>query len=182
MMTSKLGPAVVIGVGNVLRGDDGVGVLAVEALRAVAQRDPSVLPEATRIVDGGTLGLELIGEVEGARSLLLVDAVDFGRAPGAVCVLRGEAILSIGEHGSGADGVAELVSVARLLGRLPGHVALVGVQAAAIGQGIGLSEPVAAALPHAVAMACEELRKLDLPVMTAVSRRDGQDHAEGAAA
>jgi hydrogenase maturation protease len=153
-------PAVVIGVGNVLLRDDGAGVRAVEALRALAARDPSALPAETRLLDGGTLGLGLLPDVRGARSLLLLDAVDLDLPAGSVRVLRGDGIEAAGSRwgGSAEPGVGELLAVARLMGWLPDQVALVGIQVDEVGFGIGLSEPVEAALPLAVEAARRELR------------------------
>ncbi len=169
MIPDAEGPAVVIGVGNVLLGDDGVGVRAVEALRAIAERDPGALPEATRLVDGGTLGVDLLADVEGARSLLLIDAVDLDQPAGTVTVLRGAEIQAAGAAWGRCipGGVGELLAVARLMGWLPQSVALVGVQVGKTELGAGLSEPVAAALPRAVAAVLDHLSQLGGLVATA---------------
>lgn len=161
-MTAE-GPAVVIGVGNILLGDDGVGVRAVEALRSEVEREPSTLPAATRLVDGGTLGVDLLDELEGARSLLLIDAVDLGQPAGTVSVLRGDAILdAAGTGGSrGPGGVPELLVAAGLTGWLPRQVALVGVQVDDTDPGTDLSRRVEAALPRAVEAARDVLREQD---------------------
>lgn len=184
MMAAMDGPAVVIGVGNVLLHDDGVGVRVVEALRSELERDPGALPEATRLVDGGTLGVDLLPNVEGARSLLLLDAVDLDQPAGTVSVLRGDDILTAaGTWGECIPGgVGELLSVARLMGWLPASVALVGVQVDDTSYGEGLSEPVAAALPRAVERARHELRELDELAEMARPRSDGTVAAEGATA
>lgn len=162
-MTGPEVPAVVIGVGNVLLGDDGVGVRAVEALRAAAAEDPTVLPADTRLVDGGTLGLDLLWTVSGARSLLLLDAVDLRQQPGTVSVLRGDAIAEAGGRWgtSAPGGVGELLAVARLAGWLPDDVALIGIQVGETGVGIGLSPGVRAALPIAVDAVLRELRETE---------------------
>jgi hydrogenase maturation protease len=177
-------PAVVIGVGNVLLRDDGVGVRVVEALRSVAALDPSALPEATRLVDGGTLGVDLLPAVGGARSLLLLDAVDLDQPAGTVSVLRGDDILAAGGAWGGRvpGGVGELISVARLMGWLPGPVALVGIQVDDTSYGEGLSDPVAAALPCAVERARLELRELDELARAAKARSGGTLAPEGATA
>ncbi len=183
-MAARGGPAVVLGVGNVLLRDDGVGVRVVEGLRSLVADDPSALPEGTRLVDGGTLGLDLLRTVDGARCLLLLDAVDLGRPAGTVSVLRGDAILAAGGAWgrSVQGGVAEVLSVAGLMGWLPDMVAMVGIQAHDTDFGIGLSEQVAAALPHAIATARDELRGLlelaDAPAL----RTAGTGEAEGATA
>ena len=145
-------PVVVIGVGNVLLGDDGVGVRVVEALGRSAEHDPRALPPGTRLLDGGTLGLDLLPDVEDAGALVLVDAVDLGHAPGTVTLVRGERLTTAGGFRalSRQGGVGELLATARLLAILPPEVVLVGVQAGSISVGPGLSRGVVAALPAAV--------------------------------
>ena len=181
MIAAMDGPAVVIGVGNVLLHDDGVGVRVVEALRSAAEHDPTALPALTRLVDGGTLGLDLLPAFEGARSLLVLDAVDFDLPAGTVSVLRGDDILSAGGAWGGCipGGVGELLSVARLMGWLPEPVALVGIQVDDTTYGEGLSACVAAALPRAVETARDELRDLDELAATARPRLAGTVEAEG---
>jgi hydrogenase maturation protease len=178
------GQAVVIGMGNLLLHDDGVGVRMVEELRSVVAHDPTALPEATRLVDGGTLGLDLLPTFEGARSLLLLDAVDLDQPAGTVSVLRGDDILAAGGTWGGCipGGVGELLSVARLMGWLPEPVALVGIQVSDTTYGEGLSDLVAAALPRAVEAARDELRELDQLAETALPRIAGTVAAEGATA
>lgn len=174
-------PAIVLGVGNVLRRDDGVGVRVLEQLRSLAARDALALPRGTRLVDGGTLGLDLLGVVDAADSLLLVDAVDLGLAAGTVRVLRGDEILAAAARGRGGvgEGVGELLSLARLQGSAPSAVALVGVQVGDTGFGEGLTPAVASAVPAAVAAACGALR--ESPGLTP-SAGCGRDTAEGATA
>lgn len=183
-MATLGGPAVVLGVGNVLLRDDGVGVRVVEELRALVQHDEYALPEGTRLVDGGTLGLDLLRVVEGARCLLLLDAVDLGQAAGTVSVLRGDAILAAGTAWgrSVPGGVGELLSVARLMGWLPDPVAMVGIQVHQTDFGVGLTEQVEAALPHAIATARDELRELHELASAARPRPAGTSEAEGATA
>jgi hydrogenase maturation protease len=165
-MTGPDGAIVAIGLGNVLLRDDGVGVRVIEALGAVGAGDPGALPAGTRTLDGGTLGLDLLSALEGARAVLFVDAVDLGDAPGTVRVLHDDELTAAGgpRAGSGASrttGLGELLAVACLLGRLPPAVALVGVQPGDIDLGLTLSAPVLAALPVAVEAARRELRALD---------------------
>jgi hydrogenase maturation protease len=157
------GPAVVLGVGNILLRDDGVGVRVVEGLQAMSAIEPWTLPADTRLLDGGTLGLDLLRTVHGARSLLLLDAVDLGQPAGTVSVLRGDALVAAGSRGGSdrAGAVGELLAVARLMGWLPDPVSLVGIQVSDTTFGVGLSPQVAAAVSHAVDAACLELRALD---------------------
>jgi hydrogenase maturation protease len=143
------GSVVVLGIGNVLLGDDAVGVHVIRALEAIR----SDLPKRAVLVDGGTAGLSLLPVIEEANELILVDAVDDGSLPGHVQVLTGRALyadparLSVHEVGT-----ADLISAARLTGVLPSNAALVGVQPGPIAPGLELSPAVAAAVPKAVAL------------------------------
>jgi hydrogenase maturation protease len=165
-MSGELAPMVVIGVGNTFLRDDGVGVRVVECLERLATFDPMSLPAHTRLVDGGTLDMDLLRVANGARALLLVDGVDLDLAPGSIEVLRGDAITAAGGQpsGSASGGVGELLAIANLMGWLNEPVALVGIQVADVGFGGGLSPHVEAALPLAVEAARHELFALDQEV------------------
>ncbi len=162
-MTAPALPLVAIGVGNVLLGDDAVGVRVIEGLRAIAAHDPQALPPDTRLVDGGTLGLELLGTVGMARGVVLVDAVRLGGAAGTVSVLHGDAIVSAGGHRDGrpASAVGELIAVAKLMAWLPEPVAMVGIEVADIEFGVQLSPVAEGALPAAMDAVRAELRRMD---------------------
>lgn len=170
------GPAldlVVIGLGNVLRGDDAIGVRVVEGLRALAAGDPRALPASTRLVDGGTLGLDLLRSIRDARAVVLVDAVRLGDPVGTVSVLSGEDIDGPERPDDTHPGaVAELVAVARMLGWLPADLALVGIEVADTGVGVGMSSAVAGALPVAMDAVRIELHRMD-PVPASGTHGDG---------
>ncbi len=162
-MTAPALPLVAIGVGNVLLGDDAIGVRVIEGLRAMAEHDPLALPPDTRLVDGGTLGLDLLRFVPEARGVVLVDAVRLGAPEGTVSVLYGDAIVSAGGHqdGQAASAIGELVAVARLMAWLPEPVAMVGIEVAEIEVGVRLSPVVDHALPAAMDAVRAELRRMD---------------------
>jgi hydrogenase maturation protease len=137
----------VLGLGNILLGDDGVGVRVVQALEAGNAR----LPPRTRIVDGGTLGLELLPMLAETDSLVIVDAVELGAAHGSIGIYRGNATRSVPPPASSAHelGVSTLLETARFAGQLPQQVCIVGVQPGSIAAGTELSPAVAAAVPGA---------------------------------
>ena len=156
---SGLASPLVIGIGNMLLRDEGVGVRVVaELARGFAGGGPAV-PPGTRFVDGGTLGLDLLPMIQDASILVLVDAVDLRRPPGSVAVLRGDAIegMLVGHVSPHQVGVADLVAAARLLGALPEAISLVGIQPAAIEIGLELTAEVEQAVPVAMARVCDEL-------------------------
>ena len=134
---------VVLGVGNLLLGDDGVGVHVADRLA-----EGGLGPEV-RIMDGGTLGLDLLPELDGVRRLVIVDAVDHRMPAGTVGTWRGEDVVRIFSRPLSVHqvGVDALLGTMRLVGTLPPEVVVVGVQPADLEPGIGLSEPVAAAVP-----------------------------------
>jgi hydrogenase maturation protease len=149
------GDTLVLGLGNILLQDDAIGV---HVVRQLASGSPAEVP-GVRIVDGGTLGLDLLPLVDDARALLLIDAVELGAPPGTVTILRGQEMHarlggSISAH---QVGLGDLVATARLMGALPEQTSLVAVQPASVDVGLELSPAVAAALPHAVRLALQEI-------------------------
>ncbi len=159
----------VAGVGNVLRGDDGFGV-------AVARRLASVDPVAgTTVVETGIAGIALLPELQrGWDGLVVVDAMDRGRAPGTVMVVEPTVVdvdaLSWGER---SDVLADVhlatpervLVLARALGVLPAWVRMVGCQPVdAEALGMDLSPEVAAAVDVAVIEVERHLEQLLAPV------------------
>ena len=132
----------ILGVGNVLMGDDGVG----PRLAAALQRNASLLPVGTRVIDGGTLGLSLLAVLDGAGKVLVLDALDTGSPPGTVTLLTGPACEgALGRPLSAHQlAVADLLAAARLTG-FDGGVAVLGIQPGDVTPGIGLSPPVTVA-------------------------------------
>lgn len=142
-MTSASHSVVVLGIGNILVQDEGLGV---HAVRALMERD---LPAGVEVIDGGTLGIELLPIVEDAQSLILIDAARFAGSPGEIRALRGDELTgSYGGHVSPHQaGAADLIAVARLTGTLPERCTLFGIQPVTTGFGLELSPTVSTALP-----------------------------------
>ena len=151
----------VAGVGNLLRGDDGFGVVVAERL------ETSGVPDGVRVLDFGIGGIHLVQELlAGVDALVVVDAVDFGRPPGTVLVIRPEvADVTALPLAQRRDELADMhyatperaFMLARGLGVLPASTWVVGCQPAdAERLGEGLSPEVAAA----VDLASAEVRRL----------------------
>ena len=151
-MSHPDGDVLVLGVGNILLQDEGVGIRIADEVAALD------LPPGIRAVDGGTLGLDLLPLIEDAAALVMVDAVDLRAEPGTVDVLRGDELRSaLGGHVSPHQvGVGDLIEVARLAGTLPDRVALVAIQPGTIAVGLELTPAVEAAVPRAVELAVAE--------------------------
>jgi len=138
----------VLGVGNPIMGDDGVGL---ELLARVAAARPDARVEH---VDGGTGGMELVPTVREARRLLVLDAVA-GPVAGEVVRLAGDQIprMLAAKLSPHQVGLLDVFAAARLLGDEPDEVAVVGVVPVSVDLRLGLSPEVEAALPAATAAA-----------------------------
>jgi hydrogenase maturation protease len=146
----------VLGIGNMLWADEGFGVRAVEALNA-AYAFPS---PAVQLLDGGTLGLNLLEFVEASRRVLVFDAVDFGLPPGALKVLRDGEVPRWGARKMSPhqNGFNDVLALAQLHGRTPDAIVAIGVQPVTLDDfGGSLTEPVRARLDEAVERAARQL-------------------------
>lgn len=160
----------VIGIGNVLTGDDAVGPHVVRVVEARYE-----LPQTVQVIDAGTPGYDLTAFLVGLDAALIVDAVKAKGAPGelrvydkAELVSRGP-VLALSPH---EPGVREALLNADFMGVTPPVVRLVGVIPAGAGTGIGLSPAVRAAIPAAVARVADELVALGVPVKERVPPRE----------
>ena len=152
------GPRVlVLGVGNPIMSDDGVGQ---RLLQALAARAPAL--DGIEFLDAGTLGLVLLPRLERCAALLALDAAQLGGAPGELRVYEGaqlDEFLKTARTSVHELGLRDLLDAARLTGSLPARRALVGVQPARLGWGTELSPAVEAALPAATAAARQLLEQ-----------------------
>ncbi len=152
------GGTLLLALGNPLRGDDGVGPAVLEALAQAGD-----LPEDVSLLDGGTAGLETVLLLQGYRRVIIVDAAEMGRAPGAWARLTpGEGLLRAAASGMGGTlhraGLAEALALGEALGVLPSEIVIYGVQPLATGESPGLSGPVQRAIPSVCAAILDELR------------------------
>jgi hydrogenase maturation protease len=187
-MTSSGESLVIVGIGNVLLRDDGVGVEVVREIERRASRGDLELPAGTTLIDGGTLGLNLLPLLAGARAIVLVDAADRGREPGAVEVVRGEALVAPaarvgGQVAVGRGGLGELLAAARLAGAHPAAIVLVGIQPAEIAVGLELTAGVRRAVPAAIEIILDEVRRMaaSTPATRSAPAHRRRDPAECAA-
>lgn len=147
----------VLGLGNVLLSDDGVGIHAVRALDEEKRRGR--IGHRIALRDGGTIGLALLAEIEEFGSLVVIDAMEMGAAPGTVHTFQGADMdrqLSGKKHTAHEVALADLIMAAQLAGVAPARRALVAIQPQSTAWGLAPGTAVAAAIPKACA-AVEEL-------------------------
>lgn len=142
----------VLGIGNTLLADEGVGIVAMRELEARfgAREDIEFL-------DGGTLSFTLAVPIGECSALLVIDAAELGAVPGTVRSFEGEEMdRFLGENRKSSVhevGLLDLMSVSRLTGHWPSRRALVCIQPALVDWGEALTPAVAAALPEICAIA-----------------------------
>ena len=148
-----------MGLGNLLREDEGAGLHVIEYLH---QNPPFSAP--VDLLDGGTGGLHLTAELEDRPAVVVVDATRMGQPPGTVqCYLQEEMDRFVSRR-SGWNvhdvGLPDLFGAAQLLpGGLPPRRALIGMEPASFDWRSQPSEPVAAAVPRAAKAVTEQLRQ-----------------------
>lgn len=143
----------VLGLGNTIMADDGVGPRVVELLR-----QQGGLPDGVELLDGGTLGLDLLPRLEGVRRLIIVDAVETGQPSGSLVRLSGDEVplaleTKLSPH---QMGLKDLLAVARLMDIVPAEVILIGVQPAIIEMDTALSPAVESRLQELASMVRHE--------------------------
>jgi hydrogenase maturation protease len=151
-------PLLVLGLGNVLCGDDGLGAIGVHLLKTWYQA-----PKGAELVDGGTLGLSLLPLLQDAERVVIIDAIrSAGAKPGTPVHLRGDDVAqAVRERLSPHQiGVADLLDGARLLGCCPRKMTLLGLVPENLTLGVGLSPAVERAMPRLVERIVGEARAL----------------------
>jgi hydrogenase maturation protease len=154
----------VLGLGNLMRTDDAVGMLAIQQLRA----DPR-FPRSVPLIDGGTLGLDLIYPLEGITHLLALDAIDAGAQPGRLLRYSGEEIsdlpISKSVH---LLGFSDLIGSMRLIESAPAEIVVLGVQPQSTDWGTELTSSVDTALVMLVECAIGQVTRWEQDIAAGI--------------
>jgi len=145
---------VILGIGNTILSDEGVGVHAAEALRAAYE-----LPDNIEVIDGGTAGMELLDPLAGVDLLLVLDAIKARREPGTVVCLTGKEVpvffrSKLSPH---QVSICDVLASLEFAGDPPKDLVLIGVEPASLELGTELTPAIAAKVPEMVATAVEQL-------------------------
>jgi hydrogenase maturation protease len=152
----------VLGVGNLVMSDDGVGVMVAQRLQQKYR-----FPDNVAVMDGGTLGLDLLPMLENISHLILIDAVETGKKAGTCIRLFGQELpialeTKLSPH---QMGLKDLLAVSELMGHSPGEMVLIGVQPGSIEMEVGLTPVVEAQLDTLVANVLIELENWGVVVI-----------------
>jgi hydrogenase maturation protease len=147
-------PIVVLGLGNMLMADDGIGLAALARLQ-----DEWFVPPDVDLVDGGTWGMNLLPIIESTDRLLVLDAIDHGREPGTLLRLQDDEVprflaTKLSPH---QIDLREVLALAQLRGMIPRELVAVGLQPGIVEMSTELSPPVQARLGEMVEEAARTL-------------------------
>jgi hydrogenase maturation protease len=153
--------ALVLGIGNLLISDEGVGCITVDNLNARYQMPPEV-----ECLDGGTAGFELLPLIDSKDHLILIDALRNDMAPGTVVMIEDEDVprsflSSISPH---QLGISDVLAAAALTDILPKKMILLGVEPKQLEVGIGLSPEVENGMEKIIDTVVEQLRNFGYEV------------------
>lgn len=150
-------PVLVLGIGNILLTDEGIGVRVIDRLQEIA------LPDNVEILDGGTAGVDLLDILADRQKVIIIDAVDAGCTPGTV-VCFGIDQLMPKDHPEVSLhelGIAETVFMTKQLGCAPKEVTVYGIQPENINCGLELSQTLQNAVEYVVELILTELNNPD---------------------
>lgn len=153
--------ALVLGVGNVLLLDEGIGIRAIEELQRRYD-----FPDEVHLLDGGTSGIELLRFFDGVDHLIIIDAISAGKPPGAVMRVEGDDVPATFETRITPHqlGLSDLLATAKLTDVMPGRLVLFGVEPKTMESGLGFSPEVEGALEKLMGHVVGELRQLGYTV------------------
>ena len=159
--TKRSDGVVVIGLGNPLMGDDGLGLAVLDELRS-----GYALPEDVELVDGGTWGMTLLPTIEDAGELILIDAIDAGQPPGTLIRLERDRLprylaTKISPH---QVDLRDVLGLAELRGTLPSNTVALGLQPESIEFGNSLSDVLRCRVGVLAKAVVSELARRNHPV------------------
>ena len=160
--------ALVLGAGNVLLLDEGVGIRAVEELQRRYD-----FPDDVNVLDGGTSGIELLRFFDGVDHLIIIDAISAGKPPGTVMRVEGDDVPATFETRITPHqlGLSDLLATARLTDVMPGHLVLFGIEPKTVESGLGFSPEVEGAVERLMGHVVGELRGLGYAVEECTEER-----------
>jgi hydrogenase maturation protease len=146
---------VVIGLGNVLLSDEGIGVHLLKHLSSLAEKYPNV-----DFVDAGTGGMNILHLLEGKRKAVIIDCANMGAEPGRIKKFTPDQALSVkslAHYSLHEQDLLRIIDFAKKLEQCPQDIVIFGIQPEIIEPGIGLSETLIGKVEYYVSVVCREL-------------------------
>lgn len=151
----------ILGVGNILLSDEGLGVRVVELLK-----ENYIFPDNVKLLDGGTLGIDLLYFLEGIEKLIVVDAILGGKAPGTLYKFSGAEVEAYfkGKVSAHEVGIQEVLGIAQLTGKYPKEVVVIGMEPQSLEISLELSPAVKDNLQKLIQEVIKQLESWDIGV------------------
>ncbi len=162
----------VLGVGNVLLTDEGIGIRVIESLF-----DNYQFPANVEVIDGGTAGMELLEIIANRDHVILIDAVNTGAKPGTVVTLEGDEVPALFRNRISPHqlGISDLLGVMSLTGELPNEFTLFGAVPYSMDTGVELSKEMQPKKSQLVSLVVDKLRSLDCKVIQGKGNNTNND-------
>jgi len=150
----------VLGLGNILMTDEGVGVHTINEFEK-----RYTVPDYVEIVDGGAAGLDLIPFIEGREKVLMVDAVNFDREPGYIDLLENDAIpIRLTQKASMHHlGLMDVLCIVRMSGNIPKELCIIGIQPKSLDLGIDMTKEIWDKVNDLIERIVAKLREWNIP-------------------
>ena len=150
----------ILGLGNILMSDEGVGVHIVNEFQKRYQ-----VPGHVEIVDGGAAGLDLIPFIEGRERVLMVDAVNFDREPGYIGILENDEIpVRLTQKASMHHlGLMDVLCIVRMSGNMPKELCLIGIQPKSLELGLDMTREIWDKQEALIERIVKKLREWNIP-------------------
>jgi hydrogenase maturation protease len=152
----SIGNIAIIGLGNILLSDEGVGVHVINIVKERYTFSPGV-----EIIDGGTMGLDLLPLFEGRDKILIVDAVDFGKDPGYIGILENDAIPSALNSKLSVHhiGLSDVLFASKLIGISPSEICLIGIQPKSLDVSLEMTEEIKGKIETVIDLILRKLKE-----------------------
>jgi len=153
---TKVHDILILGIGNILLKDEGIGVHVVKKIKEMS------LPDNVEVLDGGTAGLDLVDFISGYKKLIVIDAVTTGDKPGTIYRLletnlkiKPKAIMSFHEID-----FLDALYMSDVMGEKPEEIIVIGVEPKDMSDGVELSPEIEERIPRIIEIVMEELNNL----------------------
>ncbi|MFA4918653.1 MAG: HyaD/HybD family hydrogenase maturation endopeptidase [Thermodesulfovibrionales bacterium] len=153
-MTNKK-PVLILGIGNLILKDEGFGVHVVRQMADIP------LPDNVELMDGGTMGIDLLYYIEGRKKVVVIDVVDAGSPPGTLYRFTDKNIEYHKEMLRSAHEIdfAYILKMAEQLGTIPDEVVFIGITPREIEPGVGLTPVLEEKIPQVIELVMKELKQ-----------------------
>jgi len=150
---SAKAPVLVLGIGNILLRDEGLGVHAIKAMERIK------LPDFVELLDGGTAGADLIDAISNRQKLIVIDALDADVPPGTIMCIKPEDLPAGASAGISLHefGIAETLMMARQLNCCPSQVTIIAVRPQTVDCGMELSPEMKLLMPQIIQIVLDEI-------------------------